>query len=442
MSIRMTSLDSRPGRGYGEIQVFDGNTRLGDNDMRKMLKKTVVTAVLASTVIGLTGCGTSGVFSGTLSGKTGSSTKITYDGNLLDADVLDKTEKIESIIDNYYYNDIDDDTIREGIYKGIMESLDDPYAQYYTKEEYAKLQEDDSGEYAGIGVTVSKDEDTGYVRAVNILEGAPAEKVDIQPDDIIVQIDDHEITTDDDLDYLVSLIRGDAGTDVTLKIYRERDKAYHDVTITREIVEYSTVSSFMIDDKIGYVRITQFIDNTDELFQKAVEELKNEGMQALMIDVRSDPGGMLTTVVNICDYLLPEGTIVSIKDKTGKVVDEYKSTDGEYLDMPMVVLTNEYSASASEILTSALKEFGAATVVGKNTYGKGIVQSVIPLGDGTAIKLTTQKYFTHDDNDIHKKGVAPDIEVDLPDDYTYEDFQGKNDSQYQKGIEVLKEKLK
>ena len=254
----MTSLDSRPGRGYGEIQVFDGNTRLGDNDMRKMLKKTVVTAVLASTVIGLTGCGTSGVFSGTLSGKTGSSTKITYDGNLLDADVLDKTAKIESIIDNYYYNDIDDDTIREGIYKGIMESLDDPYAQYYTKEEYAKLQEDDSGEYAGIGVTVSKDEDTGYVRAVNILEGAPAENVDIQPDDIIVQIDDHEITTDDDLDYLVSLIRGDAGTDVTLKIYRERDKAYHDVTITREIVEYSTVSSFMIDDKIGYVRITQF----------------------------------------------------------------------------------------------------------------------------------------------------------------------------------------
>ena len=308
--------------------------------------------------------------------------------------------------------------------------------------EYAKLQEDDSGEYAGIGVTVSKDADTGYVRAVNILEGAPAEKVDIQPDDIIVQIGDYEIKTDDDLDYLVSLIRGEAGTDVTLKIYRERDKAYHDVTITREIVEYSTVSSFMIDDKIGYVRITQFIDNTDELFQKAVEKLKKNGMQALMIDVRSDPGGMLTSVVNICDYLLPEGTIVSIKDKNGKVVEEYKSTDDEYLDMPMVVLTNEYSASASEILTSALKEFGAATVVGKNTYGKGIVQSVIPLGDGTAIKLTTQKYFTHDGNDIHKKGVAPDIEVDLPDDYTYEDFQGKNDSQYQKGIEVLKEKLK
>lgn len=408
--------------------------------MRKTIKKAVVTVVLASTVIGLTGCGSSGVFSSSLNGGK-SSSKVTYDGNLIDADVLSKTSKIETIIDNYYYNDVDDDAVKEGIYKGIMESLDDPYAEYYTKEEYAKLQEDDSGEYAGIGVTVSKDEDTGYVRAVNILEGAPAEKVDIQPNDVIVKIDDYDILTDDDLDYLVSLIRGEAGTDVTLKLYRESDKSYHDVTITREIVEYSTVSSFMIDDKIGYVRITQFIDNTDELFEKAVEKLKKEGMQALMIDVRSDPGGMLTSVVSICDYLLPEGTIVSIKDKNGKVEEEYKSTDEQSLDMPMVVLTNEYSASASEILTSALKEFKAATVVGTNTYGKGIVQSVIPLGDGTAIKLTTQKYFTHDGNDIHKKGVAPDIEVELPDDYTYKDFRGKNDSQYQKGIEVLKEKL-
>ena len=408
--------------------------------MRNTIKKAVMTVVLASTVIGLTGCGSSGVFSSSINSNKKSS-KVNYDGNILDADVIEKTSKIEGIIDSYYYNDIDDDQIREGIYKGIMESLDDPYAEYYTKEEFAKMQEDDSGEYAGIGVTVSKDEDTGYVRAVNILEGAPAEKVDIQPNDIIVQIDDYEILTDDDLDYLVSLIRGEAGTDVTLKIYRESDKSYHDVTITREIVEYSTVSSFMIDDKIGYVRITQFIDNTDELFEKAVENLKKEGMQALMIDVRSDPGGMLTSVVNICDYLLPEGTIVSIKNKDGKVEEEYKSTDEQSLDMPMVVLTNEYSASASEILTSALKEFNAATVVGTNTYGKGIVQSVIPLGDGTAIKLTTQKYFTHDGNDIHKKGVAPDIEVELPDDYTYKDFQGAKDSQYQNGIEVLKEKF-
>jgi carboxyl-terminal processing protease len=197
----------------------------------------------------------------------------------------------------------------------------------------------------------------------------------------------------------------------------------------------------MVDDSIGYVRITQFIDNTDENFEEQVDKLKEEGMKALIIDVRSDPGGMLTSVVNICDYLLPEGTIVSIKNRDDEVEKEYKSTNDQYLDVPMVVLTNGYSASASEILTAALKEFGVATVVGENTYGKGIVQSVIPLGDGSAIKLTTEKYFTPNGNDIHKVGVAPDIEVELPDDYTYDDFQGENDSQYQKGIEVLKEKL-
>ena len=379
--------------------------------MRKTIKKAVVTVVLASTVIGLTGCGSSGVFSSSLNGGK-SSSKVTYDGNLIDADVLSKTSKIETIIDNYYYNDVDDDAVKEGIYKGIMESLDDPYAEYYTKEEYAKLQEDDSGEYAGIGVTVSKDEDTGYVRAVNILEGAPAEKVDIQPNDVIVKIDDYDILTDDDLDYLVSLIRGEAGTDVTLKLYRESDKSYHDVTITREIVEYSTVSSFMIDDKIGYVRITQFIDNTDELFEKAVEKLKKEGMQALMIDVRSDPGGMLTSVVSICDYLLPEGTIVSIKDKNGKVEEEYKSTDEQSLDMPMVVLTNEYSASASEIYSGAIQDYGIGKIVGTQTYGKGVVQQIFDLDDGTAVKLTIAEYFTPKGRSINGKGITPDVKVE------------------------------
>jgi carboxyl-terminal processing protease len=408
---------------------------------RAIIKGIAVSGALCMT-LSLCGCGNSGILSGNLddSDKT-SSENMSYDGSVIDSDVLDKASKIEEIIDDYYYFDTTDEDMQDGLYSGMVAALDDPYAEYYTAEEYAKLQEDDSGEYAGIGVTVQKDTDTGYVVAVNILEGSPAEKVDIQPNDLIVQIDDYEITTDDDLDYLVSLIRGEEGTDVTLKLYRESVGEYHDVTITREIVEYSTVSSFMVDDSIGYVRITQFIDNTDENFEEQVDKLKEEGMKALIIDVRSDPGGMLTSVVNICDYLLPEGTIVSIKNRDDEVEKEYKSTNDQYLDVPMVVLTNGYSASASEILTAALKEFGVATVVGENTYGKGIVQSVIPLGDGSAIKLTTKKYFTPNGNDIHKVGVAPDIEVELPDDYTYDDFQGENDSQYQKGIEVLKEKL-
>jgi carboxyl-terminal processing protease len=164
-------------------------------------------------------------------------------------------------------------------------------------------------------------------------------------------------------------------------------------------------------------------------------------MKAMMIDLRSNPGGMLSVVVDMCDFLLPAGKIVYQEDKNGNVLSSYESTDDEQYTNPIVVLTNGESASASEIMTAALKEYGLATIVGENTFGKGIVQTVIPLSDGSAVKLTTAKYFTPNGNDIHGIGVAPDIEVSLPDDYTSDDFQGENDSQYQKGIEVLKEKL-
>ncbi|MGN0394132.1 MAG: S41 family peptidase, partial [Coprococcus sp.] len=360
---------------------------------------------------------------------------------VIDNDTLARLAKLEGIIDSYYYFDTSDEDMKNGLYAGMIEALDDPYAKYYTAEEFAKMMEDESGEYAGIGVTVRQDPDTGAIVAVGILEGAPAEDVDILPGDYVVQIDDYEIQKSDDLDYLVSLIRGEPGTDVKLKIYRMTDGKYHDVTITRQIVENKTVSYYMIDDKIGYVRVTQFISNTGELFRAAIEDLKSQGMEGMIIDVRDNPGGMLSTVVDMCDYLLPEGMIVYQKDKSGTVLSEYKSTNDEFYDGPMVVLTNGESASASEILTASLKEYGVATIVGENTFGKGIVQSVIPLEDGSAVKLTTAKYFTPNGNDIHGKGVAPDIEIKLPDDYTAEDFQGEKDTQYQKGIEVLKEKL-
>jgi carboxyl-terminal processing protease len=369
------------------------------------------------------------------------SDELSYDGSVVTNDTLDKLGYIEGIIDSYYYFDTTDEDLQEGLYAGIIDALDDKYAKYYTAEEYAKLKEDNSGEYAGIGVTVRQDLDTGYPIAVAITEGAPAEEVDIKPGDYIVQIDDYEIQSSDDLDYLVTLIRGEEGTQVTLKIYRKDDAEYHDVTITRRIVENKTVSYFMVDDKIGYIRISQFIDNSDEQFEAAIEDLESQGMEALIIDVRDNPGGMLTTVVNICDYLLPEGVIVYDEDRDGNIIDSYESTDDESFDKPMVVLTNGESASASEILTGALKDYGVATIVGENTFGKGIVQSVIPLSDGSAVKLTTAKYFTPNGNDIHGVGIAPDIEIELPEDYTSDDFQGEGDSQYQKAIEVLTEKL-
>lgn len=410
--------------------------------MKIKLKKMIVYPTALAICIGLAGCSfdTGNITSGNLNSSSGA-TDLEYDGSVVDEKTLEKISSLEAIIDQYYYFDTTDEDLEDGLYSGLIEALDDPYAKYYTAEEYAKLQEDNSGEYAGIGVVVTQDEDTGYPVVVSITEDSPAENVDIEPDDYICKIDDYEIQSSDDLDYLVTLIRGEEGTDVTLEIYRSSEQKYHTVTITRKKLENKTVSYFMADDKIGYVRVTQFVSNTTELFEEAIEDLQSQGMEALLIDLRSNPGGMLTTVVDMCDYLLPDGLIVYQEDKDGNVLSSYESTDEEQLDIPMAVLVNGSSASASEIMTAALKEYGVATIIGETTYGKGIVQTVIPLSDGSAIKLTTAKYFTPNGNDIHGVGVEPDIEVELPDDYTSDDFQGENDTQYQKGLEVLTEAL-
>lgn len=411
--------------------------------MNKHLKKAAA-IIFAVSSLALAGCSQTGErdsASGNLNTSKNTKEELSYQGSVVDEDTLEKISGLETMVDAYYYFDVSDEDLRNGLYAGLIAALDDPYAKYYTAEEFVKMQEDNSGEYAGIGVTVRQDLDTGYPIAISITEGSPAENVDILPGDYVVKINDYEIQPADDLDYLVTMIRGEEGTDVTLELYRPDDLKYHSVTITRQIVENRTVSSFMIDDEIGYVRITQFVGNTGTLFEEAVEELEAQGMQGMIIDVRDNPGGMLNVVVDICDYLLPEGMIVYQEDKEGNVLSSYESTAEESFDKPIVVLTNGESASASEILTASLKEYEIATVVGENTFGKGIVQSVIPLADGSAVKLTTAKYFTPLGNDIHGIGVAPDVEISLPDDYTTDDFQGEKDAQYQKGIEVIKEMM-
>lgn len=413
--------------------------------MKLSFKKWILGTVLTAGCVGMIGCSMvkDNSTSGNLNDDEGKRhDNLDYEGSVVDEDTLEKLADLETIVDQTYYFDTTDEDLKNGLYAGLIEALDDPYAKYYTAEEFAKLEEDNSGEYAGIGVVVRQDEETGYPIAVSITEDSPAASVDIKPDDYICKIDDYEIQSSDDLDYLVTMIRGEEGTEVTLEIYRPSERKYHNVTVTRKKLENKTVSYFMVDDEIGYVRVTQFIANTSTLFREAVEDLKSQGMKALLIDLRSNPGGMLTTVVDMCDYLLPAGKIVYQEDKNGNVLSTYESTDEEQLELPMAVLINGESASASEIMTAALKEYGVATIVGENTFGKGIVQSVIPLSDGSAIKLTTAKYFTPNGNDIHEKGVAPDIEVELPEDYTSDDFQGKKDTQYQKGLEVLKNELK
>ena len=357
-----------------------------------------------------------------------------------DSSVAKKVDEINSLIDKYYYFDVDRDKQEEALYDGIMDGLDDPYSVYYTKEEYAELQEDTSGEYVGIGAVVTMNSDM-RVEIVRPIKNSPAEQAGLKAGDILVQVDDTEIT-DQELAVVVDMIRGEEGTKAHLKIYRQGESDYLEFDVERRTVENYTVESEMLDDQVGYIAVTQFNDNTAQEFEDAIDEVQANGAKAAIIDLRDNPGGLLTAVVDMCDYIMDDGVIVSTKDRDGNVLGEYKDTGKHSVDIPLVVLVNGNSASASEIFSGAMQDSGKAKLVGTTTFGKGIVQSVIPLSDGTAVKLTVAKYFTPNGNDIHKKGITPDYEVELPDGQTSAvNIDRADDTQLQKAQEVIAEML-
>lgn len=354
--------------------------------------------------------------------------------------VSEKIDEINQLIDQYYYFDVDRDKQEEALYDGIMEGLDDPYSVYYTAEEYADLQEDTSGEYVGIGAVVTMNSDM-QVEIVRPIKDSPAEEAGLQAGDILVQVDDTEIT-DQDLSTVVDMIRGEEGTKAHLKIYREGESDYLEFDVERRTVENYTVESEMLDDEVAYISVTQFNDNTAQEFEDAIDARQADGAKAAIIDLRDNPGGLLTAVVDMCDYIMDDGIIVSTKDRDGNILSEYEDSGEHSVDIPLVVLVNGNSASASEIFAGAMKDSGKAVIVGTTTFGKGIVQSVIPLSDGTAVKLTIAKYFTPNGNDIHEKGIEPDYEVELPDEQTSAvNVDRENDTQLQKAQEVIADML-
>lgn len=357
-----------------------------------------------------------------------------------DSSVAKKVDEINSLIDKYYYFDVDRDKQEEALYDGIMEGLDDPYSVYYTKEEYAELQEDTSGEYVGIGAVVTMNSDM-RVEIVRPIKNSPAEEAGLKAGDVLVQVDDTEIT-DQELSVVVDMIRGKEGTKAHLKIYRQGEPDYLEFDVERRTVENYTVENEMLDDQVGYIAVTQFNDNTAQEFEDAMDEVQANGAKTAIIDLRDNPGGLLTAVVDMCDYIMDDGVIVSTKDRDGNVIGEYKDSGKHSVDIPLVVLVNGNSASASEIFSGAMQDSGKAKLVGTTTFGKGIVQSVIPLSDGTAVKLTIAKYFTPNGNDIHKKGITPDYEVELPDGQTSAvNIDRADDTQLQKAQEVIAEML-
>lgn len=364
----------------------------------------------------------------------------TEGSSVLSADTISKINELNAYINTYYYDDVDTADLQDGLYKGLLEGIGDKYSVYYNAEDYEAMQVSVTGQYYGIGAGLSQDKDTMVVTVTKIYEGTPSEEAGLLKDDIIISVDDTDATSLE-LTELVRQIRGEEGTTVHLEVYRPSTGEYLSFDVERRDITLPSVSHKMLQDKIGYIYIDSFESETATQFEEAVSDLEKQGMEALVLDVRYNPGGLVTSVVKILDDILPEGVVVYTEDKNGNR-QNYTSSGDTHLDYPMAVLINGDSASAAEILAGAIKDYEYGTLIGTTTYGKGIVQTNFPLEDGDAVKLTTAKYFTPNGNYIHGVGIEPDIELEYeyldPDGEVYEETY---DNQIQKAIEVLEGKL-
>lgn len=356
------------------------------------------------------------------------------DGVMTD-NVVQKMEAIEKIVDYYYYQEeIDEAAMENGIYKGMVDSLGDPYSTYYSEEELNEIMEQTEGIYYGIGAYISLDLATGLGKISGVIAGTPAEAADLREGDLIYLIDG-ESAAGLELSEVVSRIKGEEGTTVHLTLVREGERDYVEKDIERRKVESPTVKYEVYDDHTGYIQITEFDDVTVDQFTEALAVCRGSEVKGLILDLRSNPGGNLTAVVDIAKQLLPKGMIVYTEDRNGERT-EYTCDGEKQLDIPMVVLINGNSASASEILAGAIKDYGIGTLVGTTSYGKGIVQRIIGLQDGSAVKLTVSSYFTPNGNNIHGIGIEPDIVCEFDSEKYYDD---NIDNQLEEGRKVLKE---
>ncbi|MBR1670734.1 MAG: S41 family peptidase [Butyrivibrio sp.] len=376
-----------------------------------------------------------------LSGPSGSLTGsgAGASGELLSDSTLKKIRVLEDTIDTYYYKtDIDKEQEAVGIYKGLMDSLGDPYSVYYTEEELDELLSDTAGVYYGIGAYVSMDDDMGMPRISGVIPGTPAERAELQIDDIIYLVDD-EPTQGLEVSDVVTMIKGPEGTKVHLTLLRGSKREEVEVDVERSAVEVPTVTTKMLGEKedIGYLQITEFDEVTPDQFTEGMAELREKDMKGLIIDLRSNPGGSLAAVCDIARQILPKGIIVYTVDRDGNR-DDYTCDGKREIDIPVVVLVNQYSASASEILAGAIKDYQLGKLVGMKTFGKGIVQRIFDLKDGTAVKLTVSDYYTPAGNNIHGVGIEPDVEVEYDADAYSKD---KTDNQLEKAIDVMQDML-
>ena len=343
--------------------------------------------------------------------------------------------KVKSYLMQSYYQDVDEDKLLEGAIKGMAEALEDPYTVYYTPEQMQDFTEQSSGSYVGIGVTVFMDEDD-LLTVSETFANSPAKEVGMRNGDKIINVDGEDVTSIKDSDLIVQKIRGKPDTEVKITVYRPGINDYVNLQMVRRVINLVYIESKIINDNIGYVQLKLFDEDIARDFANHVNDLIMSGAKGLIIDLRNNPGGSYTQVVAMADMLVPKGLIVYTEDRSGKRQEEFSDTSE--LNMPMTVLINEYSASAAEILSAAIKDYNKGTLVGKTTFGKGLVQSVVPLEGGAGVKFTISKYYTPSGTCIHGIGVTPDIEIENDEQYKYysvEDIPEGEDKQLLRAIE-------
>lgn len=395
----------------------------------------VITGILATALV-FCGAWTGKILYDNNSVKEAAVSGTSGEGTVVNSETISKMAAIETMVnERFYFGDAEEEALQKGIYNGMIEALDDKYAAYYTAEELDGQHEKNKGTYYGIGAYVSLDEETETPYVSGVIEGTPAQEAGLRMGDIIYAVDGTK-TFQMTLDEVTALIKGEEGSHVTLTLVRGEE--VFDQDVVRRKVDRPTVSSRMLDEEIGYIAISEFKDVTVDQFTEGYAVIKGSGAKALILDLRGNPGGLLDVVVSIGQQILPEGLVVYTEDKNGERV-EYTCDGEREIEIPMVVLVNGGSASAAEVLTGAIKDYGVGTVMGTTTYGKGIVQKIIEFSDGSAIKLTTDGYFTPKGNNIHGKGIEPDIVVE----FDAEAYYGEEgiDNQLDAAQEYLEKKL-
>lgn len=352
-----------------------------------------------------------------------------------------KAQQIQQLIDEYFLYDVSEEDYETAIYRALMNACNDPYSTYYTDEEYKLLQDTNNGTYCGIGCMVSQNRSTMLITVVKVFRGSPAEKAGIKAGDVIYMIDGVDITSQD-ANLVVSKLKGEEGTDVVITVYREGESDFLDFNLTRAFVQNETIETERIQEdghKLGMITVTEFEKVTKQQFFDAIEELTAWGAEGLIIDLRDNPGGLLDVVVDMLDPLLPEGVTVYTQDKNGE--KEIYSSDANVLELPLAVLINGHSASASEIFAGAIQDYGVGTLIGTQSFGKGIVQTIISFQDGSAIKMTIADYYTPMGRNIHGVGISPDLIVELPEGTSASNVSREQDTQYAAAVHVLLEQL-